>query len=99
MANSGARSVCRVGWERVRPRRGGIAMRRVRLFGLVVAVALVLTACGGWPMFGYGPAHLSSSPDTTLSTSNVATLTTKWIATVGDSVHGAPAVENGVAYF
>ena len=70
---------------------------RIRFFGLVVAVALVLTACD-WSMFGYGPDHLRSSPETSLSSSNVGALTTKWTLTTNGSVHSSPAVVNGVVY-
>jgi len=53
-----------------------------------------------WPMFGRTLSNVAVSPDEkTISTSNVATLAPKWVATTGGDVSARAAVVNGVAYF
>src|SRR5271154_1285514 len=53
-----------------------------------------------WPMFGRTLNNVAASPDEkTISTSNVATLAPKWVATTGGDVSARAAVVNGVAYF
>ncbi len=54
----------------------------VRGVVLAVMVGIAATACGptDWPMLGFGPGHAGLSPDTTVNTSNVSTLTVKWTA-------------------
>ncbi len=67
---------------------------RVALLALLVLVA---AGCG-WPQFGYVARHTRSSPDTSLSTSNVGTLKPKWTAPTSGGVFSSPAVANGVVY-
>jgi len=53
-----------------------------------------------WPIFGRTLNNVAASADEkTISTSNVATLAPKWVATTGGDVSARAVVVNGVAYF
>jgi outer membrane protein assembly factor BamB len=81
---------------------GGV---RTGLHVVVSAALVVLVAGCDWPMFGYGADGSRASPDTTITTGNIASLTLKfnWTATAvpdtcfADNVW-SPVVANGIAY-
>src|SRR6516225_9865213 len=53
-----------------------------------------------WPMFGQNVQNTASSDvERKISTSNVATLAPKWVATTGGDVSARGAVVGGVVYF
>ena len=57
-------------------------------------------AQGIWPMFGQNQQNTASNDsENKISTSNVATLAPKWVATTGGDVSARPAVVGGVVYF
>ena len=70
--------------------------RRSALFGLV-AIALVFSGCD-WTMFGFDANNAHSSPDNTLSGSNVPALVPAFYGNTGGGVSGSPIVANGVVY-
>jgi outer membrane protein assembly factor BamB len=58
---------------------------------------MLLSGCD-WMMFGYDATRSRFSPDTTISTSNVAKLALKWSTVTGGQVSSSPAVANGMVY-
>lgn len=73
-------------------------MRRVRVFGLLAALPLVLTSCT-WAMFGSGPERTRFNPVVaSLKTSNVGSLTLQGTGLTQGGVESSPAVVNGVVY-
>jgi len=70
---------------------------------MVLASSLMLVAgasiAADWPMHGQNPSNTASSPTTTISTSNVGSLTLAWSTQTGGDVSARAAVVNGVAYF
>lgn len=52
-----------------------------------------------WPMFGQNLQNTASNEERKISTSNVAMLTPKWVATTGSYVSARAAVVGGVVYF
>jgi hypothetical protein len=73
-----------------------VRIRRSALLGLV-AIALVFSGCD-WTMFGYDAINSHSSPDSTISASNVPALVPAFYGNTGGSVSGSPVVANGVVY-
>jgi outer membrane protein assembly factor BamB len=66
---------------------------------VVLAAALVMLLSGcDWTMFGFDAARSRFSPDTTVSTSNVAKLVLQWSAVTGGQVASSPAVADGIVY-
>jgi outer membrane protein assembly factor BamB len=67
----------------------------------VAASAGSRAPAGAWPMFRYDAHHTGYNPtETTISTSNAATLKTKWTATTGfqTNLNSSPAVGGGRVY-
>src|SRR5580658_7272373 len=77
-----------------------MGMLKVGFAVLVLQSAPSLMAQAEWPMFGQNPANTAyNSAETTISTSNVSSLKTKWKFTTGGDVSARAAVVNGVVYF
>ncbi len=66
--------------------------------GLAVPAAGAVTPPSQWTMFGQSLDNNAFAAATTISSSNVATLRTKWTFTTGGDVSARAAVSSGVAY-
>jgi outer membrane protein assembly factor BamB len=64
----------------------------------LIVIALVALVAGGcdWPQWGYGPAHAGWSPDTSISTTSVASLHETWEAS--NVQPEGPVVSGGSVY-
>jgi polyvinyl alcohol dehydrogenase (cytochrome) len=89
-----------------RPRRSGWLLRRslLVLFGAAALAVIPQTFAAAsetdWPTYGHDPSNTRNQPlEHDISTSNVAQLALKWVATTTGDVSGTPAVVDGAVYF
>jgi len=79
--------------------------RRSLCYGMATLATLLIfanhaEAQAQWPMFGQNVSNTASNPlETSISTSNVASLKPKWTFTTAGDVSTRAAVVNGIAYF